>query len=125
MNQKLKLAAAALAGMVATVAAGGIAFASMDHGLGHLRGVDANNDGQITRAEWLATAGSRFDVIDSNKDGKLVVGEIPAAPHGERHHHGDPGHGRPGPDEDALDRDDAGGPPAPAASANATVPAAE
>lgn len=88
MNPNLKLGAAALAGIVVTLAAGSIAFASMDKGLGHFRGADADGNGEITRVEWLKAAGTSFDAIDSNKDGKLVVGEIPPERHGGpgRHH---------------------------------------
>ena len=84
MNQKLKLAGAALAGIVATVAAGGIAMASMDHGLGRMGRADINNDGQITRAEWVQAATVRFDRLDANKDGKLVADEIGRASCRER-----------------------------------------
>jgi len=97
MNQKLKLAGAALAGIVATVAAGGIAMASMDHGLGRMGRADINNDGQITRAEWVQAATVRFDRLDANKDGKLVADEMPRGHgygHGHRGRHGG------GPDRD-------------------------
>ena len=97
MTEKWKFAAAALGGVVATLAAGGIAFASMGHGRGPIGNADLNNDGQITRAEWLQKAGAHFDALDANKDGKLVVGEIPPPP---RHHghHGPRGEGPDGPD---------------------------
>lgn len=113
MNQNLKLGAAALAGAVATLAAGGVAFAAMDHGMGPIGHADLNNDGQITRAEWLQKAGEGFDRLDANKDGKLVVGEVPPPPAHHGHHHPGPGF------------DDDGGPdaaPAPA-PAPATAPA--
>lgn len=88
MNQKLKLAGAALAGIVATLAAGGIALASMDHGLGGMGRADVNKDGQITRAEWLQAATARFDRFDANKDGKLVGDELPKHRGGHRGHRG-------------------------------------
>lgn len=105
MNQKLKLAGAALAGILATVAAGGVAVASMDNGLGRVGRADANNDGQITRAEWVQAANARFDRLDANKDGKLVGDELPKhgprGPHRGHHgpHDGDAGwdHGAPPP----------------------------
>ncbi|WP_404339498.1 hypothetical protein AB2M62_08850 [Sphingomonas sp. MMS12-HWE2-04] len=110
MTEKLKLAGAAVAGIVATLAAGGIAFASIDHRSGPFRGADANHDGQITRAEWMATATTRFDALDTNKDGKLVPDELPKprrhghhGPHGEWDRDGD------GPRGDG----DRGGPPPP------------
>lgn len=87
MNQKLKFAGAALAGIVATLAAGGIAMASMDNGLGRMGRADANNDGQITRAEWVQAAAVRFDKFDANKDGKLVAAELPKK-HGRGPHRG-------------------------------------
>ena len=86
MNHKPQLVAATLAGVLVTVAAGGIAFAGMVHGgLGRFARADANGDGTITRAEWIAAANARFDKLDANHDGKLIVGEIPPPPHG-RHH---------------------------------------
>jgi hypothetical protein len=113
MNSNLKLAAAALGGIVATLAAGSIAMASMDKGLGPLHGADADGNGEITRAEWLKAAGASFDAIDANKDGKLVVGEIPP-----EHHRGPGRHGHHGPDGD-----DDRGPPPPDDEADAVPPA--
>lgn len=84
MNQRLKLTGAALAGIIATLAAGGIAFASIDYRPGPFRDADANHDGQITRAEWMASATTRFDRLDTNKDGKLVPDELPK-PHSHGH----------------------------------------
>lgn len=115
MNPKLKLAAAALAGVLVTVAAGGIATATMDKGLGHFRGVDADGNGEISRTEWLQTAGAKFDALDNNKDGKLIVGEIPQAPRGGKHGHRGPRGDRDGGPE--------WGPDAPPPADNATVPA--
>jgi hypothetical protein len=80
MNHKLQLVGATLAGVLVTVAAGGIAVASMGRGpMGPFAHADANGDGTITRAEWVAAANARFDQFDANKDGKLIVGEIPPA----------------------------------------------
>ena len=110
MNQKLKLAGAALAGIVATVAAGGIAVASMDNGLGRLGRADANSDGQITRAEWVQAANARFDRLDANKDGKLVGDELPK--HGPRGPH----RGHHGPHDGGPGWDGAPPPPPPGAS---------
>ncbi|AQR72766.1 hypothetical protein [Sphingomonas sp. LM7] len=85
---KLKLTAAALAAVaVATLAAGGIAMASMDNGLGRMGRADANNDGQISRAEWVQAATARFDRFDADKDGTLVAAELPKK-HGRGRHHG-------------------------------------
>ena len=117
MNQKLKLAGAALADIVATLAAGGIAMASTDHGLGRMGRADGNKDGQITRAEWLQAATARFDRFDTNKDGKLVADEMPRG-HGRGHGHRDR-HGG-GPDGDQAgpaSQQPATQPPAPASPA--------
>lgn len=111
MNPKIKLAGAALSGVIATLVAGGIAFAAIGHSpMGHFRGADADKNGEITRAEWLKAASASFDEIDSNKDGKLVVGEIPPERHGGPDGPGGPGrHGH-------HDFDDDRGPPPPADS---------
>jgi hypothetical protein len=113
MNQRLKIAGAALAGIVATVAAGGIAIASMDNGLGGFGRADANNDGQITRAEWVQAATARFDRFDANKDGKLIGDELP------KHGRGGPDghHGHRGPHGGGPDWDRGGPPPPPDAAA--------
>lgn len=118
MNPRLKLAGAALAGILATVAIGGVAIASMDKGLGRLGRADANNDGQITRAEWVQAANARFDRLDADKDGKLTAAELPK--HGRGHHRGHRGPRDGGPDWDR------GGPPppSPAAPAPSASPAA-
>jgi hypothetical protein len=99
MNHKLQLVGATLAGVLVTVAAGGIAVASMGRGpMGPFAHADANNDGTITRAEWVAAANARFDRFDANKDGKLIVGEVPPPPpRGHGRYHGP--HGFDGPDE--------------------------
>lgn len=100
MNHKLQLVGATLAGVLVTVAAGGLAYASMggDRGMGPFARADANGDGIITRAEWIAAANARFDRFDTNKDGKLIVGEIPPPPPlGHGRHHGP--HGFDGPDD--------------------------
>jgi hypothetical protein len=111
MDQKLKYGGAALGGVLVTLIAGGIAFAAHgDRGLGPFGNADADNNGEITRTEWVAAANKRFDSIDTNKDGKLIVGEIPPAP--EPRHHGRR-HGPPGPEAE----DDA--PPPPPAEAPA------
>lgn len=115
MNHKLQLVAATLAGVLVTVAAGGIAMAGMGRGpMGPFARADANGDGVVTRAEWVAAANARFDKFDTNKDGKLVIGEIPPAPsreHGRRHGP----HGFDGPDGPEDD--------APPAAAPAQAPA--
>ena len=118
MNPKLKLAGAALAGIVATLAAGGIAMASMDDGLGHFGGADADRDGKITQAEWVQTSAARFATLDVDKNNMLTVGELP--PPGRRGHHGDGPDGPGGPGRHGGPNDprgpgrDAAPPPPPA-----------
>jgi len=49
---------------------------------------DTNGDGQLSKAEvqaGLPFLARGFDRLDTNKDGKLIVGEIPP-PHRGRHH---------------------------------------
>lgn len=43
--------------------------------------MDANNDGKISKAEFLANTGM-FDRLDANKDGKIDKAELAAAPAG-------------------------------------------
>ncbi|NIJ18746.1 hypothetical protein FHS95_000415 [Sphingomonas naasensis] len=118
MHPRLKLAGAALAGILATVAVGGIAVASMDNGLGHLGRADANGDGQITRAEWVAAANTRFERLDADKDGKLTAAEMP------RHHgRGDRHRGHHGPRGGGSDGDGAGPPAPPPGNAQPVAPA--
>ena len=94
MTNRWTLAAVAAGSIVATLAVGGAALAARDHGLGPLGHVDANDDGKVTRAEWLAAANARFAEIDRNGDGTLIVGELPPphagpGPGRGRHHHRD------------------------------------
>lgn len=91
MRMAFKLAGVAVGSVLATVAAGGIAMAAMGTsgawGLGHVGAADLNGDGQVTRAEWLRSADTRFAALDANKDGKLAASELPRP-------HGGHGHGR-------------------------------
>lgn len=92
MDNRLKLAGAAGLGIVATLAAGGIALAAIGPGAGRFGAVDGNGDGRITRAEWVAAANARFVKLDANRDGALVASEMPRR-HGRGHgrhggHHG-------------------------------------
>lgn len=100
MKTMWKIAGAAVGGAVATMAAGGIAFASMQGGMGPMGRADANGDGKVTRAEFVGAAEARFVRLDANGDGALVAAEMPRRKGGR-------GHGRRG------DRDMA--PPAPVA----------
>lgn len=88
MDNQWRYAGVAAASILLTIAGAGIARTATDRGLGPLAGADANRDGLITQAEWLQAANARFAAIDANRDGKLVVGEIPPPPppgHGHRH----------------------------------------
>jgi hypothetical protein len=41
---------------------------------------DANNDGRVSRAEFMGQPYRLFDHFDANKDGVLDAGEIDAIP---------------------------------------------
>jgi hypothetical protein len=58
---------------LAALAAGGTVFAesAMKHGGHGMRMMDANGDGEVTRAEAQSAAEQRFAMMDVNKDGKL------------------------------------------------------
>jgi hypothetical protein len=45
--------------------------------LRHMRGLDANADGKVSREEHAAPALERFDALDANGDGKLTADELP------------------------------------------------
>ena len=121
MNANLKYAAVALASVVATLGVTTVVHHSMDKGIGHFANADADNNGEITTAEWTAAGNAEFKKLDTNSDGKIVVGEIPRGPgpgpggHRRGHHGPDGGPGDDwGPDEQ---------PPvvAPAPPSNATM----
>lgn len=42
--------------------------------------LDANHDGVVTKAEYLAAAGTRFDALDTSHTGKLTAQEMAASP---------------------------------------------
>ena len=72
-----------LAGIAAFLAtAAGLAIAQEPPGGGMAAGArammraDANGDGVITREEYLAQAGQRFDRMDLNHDGKIDQTEM-------------------------------------------------
>ena len=48
-------------------------------GMRMMQGADANNDGVITREEFLAAAGQRFDRLDTDRNGTLTGAEKMAA----------------------------------------------
>ena len=45
---------------------------------------DANGDGLVSKAEFIAARNARFDVLDANRDGFLVRDEMAAAAPGLR-----------------------------------------
>lgn len=68
-------------------------------GHGGMQGADANNDGNITRDEFLARPVAMFDRMDANDDGVISTAERPQRrerPEGERAERRD----RPNPDTD-------------------------
>ena len=71
---------------------------------GGFEGADANNDGNITRDEFLARPIQMFERLDANHDGVISASERPQRPErGERRTDDGPGHergDRPNPDAD-------------------------
>lgn len=55
---------------------------------------DANNDGAISRDEFLSGPNERFAELDANHDGQLSADERPQRPDGEHHEGGRHGGGR-------------------------------
>jgi Ca2+-binding EF-hand superfamily protein len=53
---------------------------------------DANNDGKVSRDEFMARAAERFQRLDVNQDGFVTADEARAKRHGRGHGHG---HGGP------------------------------
>lgn len=95
MHTNIKLGIAALGGVAATLAVGAATHHFGRPPAGPFAMADANGDGEVTKAEWLQFSTARFEAFDRNKDGKLVIGEIPPRP--REGHRGGPG-GRGGPD---------------------------
>lgn len=63
----------------------------------HVRGLDANSDGKVTKEEFEAPVSERFADLDADGDGKLTAEELPGFMTGGgwgggwghgRHHHG-------------------------------------
>jgi hypothetical protein len=48
------------------------------HGKTMFEEMDTNNDGVISKDEFMASAGKRFDKIDANHDGKISHDEVEA-----------------------------------------------
>lgn len=103
MDNQWKYAGIAGASILLTLAGAGVARVATDKGLGPLTQADANGDGLITQGEWVTAANARFAALDANRDGKLVVGEVP--PPRAHHRHGR-GHRDDRYDEDDRDEDE-------------------
>ncbi|KQS01803.1 hypothetical protein ASG11_13300 [Sphingomonas sp. Leaf357] len=75
---KMLFLAAALAGttLAGAAIAGQTAPAPAAPKPGRMLQADVNGDGTITRAEFLAQAGARFDARDTNKDGTISGDEL-------------------------------------------------
>lgn len=67
-------------------------------GGGHLRGADANNDGNVTREEFLARPTAMFARLDANSDGVIQASERPQPR--RRHAEGESRPARVNPDAD-------------------------
>lgn len=70
---------------------------------GGMERADANNDGNITREEFLARPIEQFERLDANKDGVIDAGERPQRPgrgEGPERRAGEPGRGPVNPDAD-------------------------
>lgn len=63
-----------LASVIATLMAGGAYAADTAGGKHHggmMKKIDTNGDGVVTREESRAFSDKKFDMIDTNKDGKI------------------------------------------------------
>lgn len=84
-----------IATALGAVAIGGASYAAqqvMQPGEPRPMRGDTNGDGVVTRAEFLADAGQRFDRMDANKDGKIDAAERQAM-RGKMGHRGERGEG--------------------------------
>ena len=70
-----------LATAVAILAVAGAASAQMPAPADMIKNWDKNGDGAVTKDEWAAAGrpAERFDIVDANKDGKIVAAELEAA----------------------------------------------
>ena len=75
--RKIILAAAT----TALLAVAGAASAQMPAPADMIKNWDKNGDGAVTKDEWTAAGrpAERFDIVDANKDGKIVAAELEAA----------------------------------------------
>ena len=66
---------------VVVLAAAGTASAQMPAPADMIKAWDRNGDGGVSKDEWVAAGrpAERFDLIDTNKDGKISAAELEAA----------------------------------------------
>lgn len=66
---------------VAMLAAAGAASAQMPAPADMIKAWDKNSDGGVSKDEWVAAGrpAERFEMVDANKDGKVVAAELEAA----------------------------------------------
>ena len=69
------------AAAIAVLAAAGTASAQMPAPADMIKAWDRNGDGGVSKDEWVAAGrpAERFDLIDTNKDGKITATELEAA----------------------------------------------
>ena len=65
----------------AMLAAAGAASAQMPAPADMIKAWDKNSDGGVSKDEWVAAGrpAERFEMVDANKDGKVVAAELEAA----------------------------------------------
>lgn len=65
----------------AILAVAGAASAQMPAPADMIKNWDKNGDGGVTKDEWAAAGrpAERFDIVDTDKDGKITAAELEAA----------------------------------------------
>jgi hypothetical protein len=58
----------------------------------HNRLFDVDGDKALNKTEWVARAAARFNLLDTNKDGKVTCEEVKEGRKGRREHHKDRKH---------------------------------
>jgi Ca2+-binding EF-hand superfamily protein len=80
MKRSLLAALALAVGLLGTAAANAHSGERMSPA-DRFKAMDANGDGQVTRAEAEASAKARFADMDKYSDGKVTADELPSAGH--------------------------------------------
>jgi hypothetical protein len=72
------------------LAAAGAAHAQMPAPADIVKAWDSNNDGAVSKDEWIAAGrpAERFDRVDADHDGKVTAAELGAAMARMRQHNG-------------------------------------